>query len=250
MKNPFKDHFSQQAQDYARYRPGYPDALFRYLAESAPATDLAWDAGTGSGQAAVGLARHFRAVVATDPSASQIQNAEPAPHVDYRVEPAERSSLQDRSADLITVGQALHWFDLDAFYREVRRVARPSALVAVWTYGLMDCAPEVDRCVRRFYSEIVGPYWPPERSLVESGYRDIPFPFTPVQAPPFAMEAQWDLEELLGYLGTWSAARRFMEECGRDPRQQIAGGLGDAWGSPRMKRRIQWPLSLRLGRVN
>lgn len=245
----FKDHFSRQAADYARYRPGYPDRLFAYLAQTAPGTGLAWDVGTGSGQAAVGLARHFRTVVASDPSAGQLQNAQAHPGVEYRVEPAEHSSLGDHSADLVTVGQALHWFDLDSFYREVRRVAAPAGLLAVWTYGLMDCTPEVDRCVRRFYSETVGPYWPPERALVESGYRDIPFPFAPVPAPPFAMEAQWDLGELMGYLGTWSATRRYIEERGSDPRQPIADELSAAWGSPRMKRRIQWPLSLKLGCV-
>ncbi len=247
--NSFKDHFSAQAADYVRFRPRYPAALFAYLAEQAPGRRLAWDCATGNGQVAEGLAAHFDAVVATDASASQVAQAPRLANVAFRVEPAEASSLADASVDLVTVGQALHWFGLDRFYAELRRVGRPGALVAAWCYSLLCCDPEVDRVLLRYYREVVGPYWPADRAKVESGYRELPFPFAPVAAPELALEADWDLAELTGYLGTWSAAQRYREARGRDPREEIAASLAQAWGSPGRKRRIEWPLHFRVGRT-
>jgi len=245
----FKDHFSAQAADYARFRPRYPAALFEFLASRAPGCRLAWDCATGNGQVAEGLAPHFQSVVATDGSASQIAQAPRLSNVEFRVEPAESSSLADASVDLVTVGQALHWFDLEGFYAEVRRVARPGALVAAWCYNLLSCDPELDREVLHFYREVVGPYWTADRVKVERGYRDLPFPFAPVDAPELALEAEWDFNELIGYLGTWSAAQRYREARGADPREAIAADLAAAWGSPGGKRRIEWPLHFRIGRV-
>ncbi|HSD59906.1 MAG TPA: class I SAM-dependent methyltransferase [Burkholderiales bacterium] len=247
--NTFKDHFSAQAADYARYRPRYPAALFEFLASRAPYRRLAWDCATGNGQVAGGLAPHFQAVMATDASASQIAQAARLPNVEFRVEPAESSSLADASVDLVTVGQALHWFDLEGFYAEVRRVARPGALVAAWCYNLLSCDPAVDRVVLHYYRDVVGPYWSADRVKVERGYRDLPFPFDPVNAPELGLEADWDLAEFTGYLGTWSAAQRYREARGADPREAIAAGLAAAWGSPGEKRRIEWPLHFRIGRA-
>lgn len=245
----YKDHFSAQAADYARYRPHYPAELFRWLADAAPGRSLAWDCATGNGQVAAGLALHFSAVMASDASAEQLRQAPALPGVTYRVEPAERSTLGDASADLVTVGQALHWFDLERFYRETRRVLRPGGLVAAWCYNLLSCEPEVDRAVGRFYREVVGPYWPADRAKVEHGYRDLPFPFEPVAPPDLALHADWDLERLLGYLGTWSASQRYRAERGADPLQEIAEPLAAAWGSPERRRRIKWPLHFRVGTV-
>lgn len=245
----FKDHFSAQAADYARYRPRYPAALFEFLASRSPGRMLAWDCATGNGQVAEGLAPRFQAVVATDGSASQISQAPRLANVEFRVEPAESSSLADDSVDLVTVGQALHWFDLDRFYTEVRRVARPQALVAAWCYNLLSCDPDVDRVVVHYYRDVVGSYWTADRAKVERGYRDLPFPFEPVDAPELALEAEWDLSELAGYLGTWSSAQRYREALGRDPREEIEASLAAAWGSPGEKRHIEWPLHFRLGRA-
>ncbi|MGH8214998.1 MAG: class I SAM-dependent methyltransferase, partial [Rhodanobacteraceae bacterium] len=131
----FKDHFSGHSDLYAKARPHYPDALFAWIAGEAPARGCVWDAGCGNGQASVALARHFERVAATDPSERQIGQAVADPRVEYRAEPAEHTSLAGQSADAVTVAQALHWFDLDAFVPEVRRVCKPGALFAAWSYA-------------------------------------------------------------------------------------------------------------------
>lgn len=244
----FKDYFSLQAADYAQYRPHYPLSMYDYLAEIAPARDIAWDCATGNGQVAMGLASHFAQVVATDASASQIDSAIPRANVEYRVEPAEATRIPDGSVDLITVGQALHWFDLDKFYREVRRVAKPGGIIAVWCYGGSRFGAGIDEVFRRYYHDIVGPFWPPERKLIEQGYGTIPFPFEQLPTPGFSMEAYWDMRELLGYLGTWSATQLYIKSRGSDPRELIVEDLQHAWGSPGSKRRIQWPLHMKIGR--
>jgi len=244
----FKDHFSAHAEAYARSRPGYPPALFAHLAALAPSRQLAWDCATGNGQVAIGLAQHFERVMATDASAAQIGHAFPNDRIAYRVEPAEATSLAAASVDLVTVGQALHWFDLDRFYAEARRVLRSGGVIAAWCYGRCTIAPDLDAVVDRFYAEIVGPFWPPERVFVESGYATLPFPFAGVPMPTFSMQADWTADELIAYLGTWSATRRFEAEHGRDPRDEIAEPLINAWGSRHARRRIQWPLSFLVGR--
>jgi SAM-dependent methyltransferase len=249
MATAFKDHFSGHAGSYARHRPTYPPALYAWLAELAPARDAAWDCGTGSGQAAVALAAHFATVTATDPSAEQVAHAAPHPRVRYAVAPAEASGLADASADLVTVAQALHWFDLPAFYAEARRVLGPGGVLAAWSYDLMHVAPEVDVVVRRLYLDVVGPYWPPERALVEDGYRGIPFPFAEVEPPPLEMSAAWALDDLVGYMGTWSATQRFRAATGADPVAEHLPELRAAWGDPAAVRGVRWPLGIRVGRA-
>ncbi len=245
----FKDHFSARAATYAQFRPTYPPALLRWLAESAPARRRAWDCATGNGQAAVALAEHMAEVVATDASAQQVAAAAPHPRVRYRVEPAEASSLDPASVDLITVAQALHWFDHARFAAEVHRVARPGALVAAWCYALAYVTPEVDRVMEHLYVDLVGPYWPPERLILERGYADVPFPFEPVEVPAFAMEAEWSLGALEGYLRSWSASTRYEADHGKDPVAQVHGLLAEVWGAPDTLRTVRWPLAMRAGRV-
>lgn len=244
----FQDHFSALAADYASFRPHYPEVLFAWLAQQAPARNLAWDCATGSGQAALGLAAHFARVIATDASAEQIANARRNPRVDYAVAPAEDSGLAAQSVDLITVAQALHWFDLERFYAEVRRVLRPGGVLAVWTYNVLRTDNNaVNALVDHLYSEVLGPWWPLERRLVENGYRDLPFPFAELATPSFAMRTEWALPHLLGYLRTWSAVKRYREACGTDPVATIADALTAAAGACD-RLRVEWPLALRVGR--
>jgi len=242
----FKDHFSKQAADYAKFRPRYPQKLFEYLGSVAPNRGLAWDCGTGNGQAAVGLATVFDRVIATDASEKQIANARSHERVEYRVTRAEKSDLESASIDLIMVAQALHWFDLDRFYDEVRQVVKPDDVLAASAYNLLRVQPAIDEVVNRYYYEVVGPFWPPERELVEN-FADLPFPFHEIDPPKFEMTAQWNLDHLIGYLRTWSSTQRFMAANGADPLEQIIDELRRAWGNPQEVRTVLWPLILRLG---
>lgn len=245
----FKDYFSGHASDYRVFRPAYPQELFTFLASTTPRRDLVWDCGTGNGQAAIALAEHFAKVFATDASADQVKNAEQHPRVVYAVAPAEKCPLPDHSVDLVTVAQALHWFDFDKFYSEVRRVCRPGGLLAVWTYDLHTVNPTVDVVLDRLQTDYVGPYWPPDRNWVNARYRTIPFPFPEVQAPQFKMTAEWDLPRMLGYINTWSATKAFVKANGFDPLERLAGDFTTAWGDPATVRTVRWEFTLRLGRV-
>jgi SAM-dependent methyltransferase len=245
----FKDHFSTQSADYTRYRPSYPPDLFRWLASLTTAHDTSWDCGCGNGQAAIGLAPYYHLVIATDPSRQQIEQAQTHERIRYGVATAEDSGLDAHSVDLIVVGQALHWFDFDRFYKEVRRVGRPDGVIAAVSYGEIQVEGPANGIVSRFYHEIIGPYWPPERRYVDDHYATIPFPFPEISAPQFAMEINWNLEHLAGYLGTWSAVKEYRRQPGNDHLDIMAKELNAAWGDPRQERRIRWPLALRVGRI-
>lgn len=245
----FADHFSGVSAAYAAFRPRYPDGLIDFLAQVTPAHDTAWDAGTGSGQAAVGLARHFRSVIATDASRSQIEHATPDPRVSYRVSPAEASGLDAASVDLVTAAQALHWFDRPRFWTEARRVLRARGVIAVWTYVLFEIAPPIDAIVRRFYSDVVGPFWPPERRITEERYQTVEFPFAEFAAPNFVIEQPLTLDEVAGYIRTWSATRAFVKERGQDPVGGLLDELAPVWGSSLHSRLARWPVAMRIGRV-
>lgn len=244
----FKDHFSGHAAVYRAARPRYPEALFDWLASIAPARRLAWDAGCGNGQASLALGGRFTQVIATDPSAAQIANAEARANIDYRVEPAEQSSLADGSVDLAIVAQALHWFDVDAFHAEVRRVLRPGGVIAEWSYADCTVSADVDAHKDRLYHDLVGPYWPAERALVENGYRSLPFPFEAVEAPAFDMTLDWNVDAFLAYLRSWSASQRHLEASGHDAVALVEPVIRTAWGGA-TTRRVRWALRLRCGRA-
>jgi SAM-dependent methyltransferase len=250
MADNFKDLFSAQSEGYAKYRPHYPPALFSYLAELAPSRDLAWDCGTGNGQAAVELAQHFGRVIATDPSTKQLTSAMGHPKVDYRPARAEQSGLDDLSAQLITVAQAFHWFRQEEFFQEVRRVAEPGGVLAVWCYELAVVEPEIDRVVLRLYRDILGAFWDEGRRLVEEGYRNEKLPFSELTPPVFDMRVEWDLAEFTGYLNTWSAVQKYRERLGGDALALIADELRECWGDPSTKRPVGWPLALRVFQVS
>lgn len=245
----FEDQFSRQASEYARYRPGYPDELFEWLSGVAPGNRLAWDCGTGNGQAAIGLANRFEQVIATDASSVQIAHAKEHPRVSYRVAPAEDSGIPSGTVDLVTVAQAAHWFEFDRFYAEVGRVLRPGGVIAVWTYNVTHVTPEIDALIGQIYFEILGPYWSPRIEYVNSLYRTLPFPFEEIEAPQFELTAFWRQEDLIGYISSWSATQRYMAEQGIHPIEEIRGELDRAWGNPTDMRRVLWPLSMRVGKV-
>lgn len=243
------DHFSAGAECYARHRPRYPAALFDRIAAGAPARRTAWDCGTGNGQAAVALAARFDRVVATDASVHQLGTARRTAAVHYVASTAEAAPLASSSVDLVTVAQAAHWFVLDAFYEEVRRVCQPGALLALWTYGLCRVSPEVDERIAWFYREVVGSYWPPERAWVDGGYRDLPFPFETVAIAAPDIECEWKLADLAGYVSTWSAVKRYRDARGQDPVSVLlVPALRPLWPEAE-PRRVSWPLALRAGRV-
>jgi ubiquinone/menaquinone biosynthesis C-methylase UbiE len=249
VSDSFHDHFSDVAARYADFRPRYPEALFNYLATLAPRTSLVWDCAAGNGQATVGLAGHFDRVIATDASSEQIASATRHPRIEYRVATAENSGLADGSIGMVTVAQAVHWFNFDRFYAEVRRVLVPDGVLALWAYGINQVEGEaVNALAQNYYANIVGPYWPPERALVEEGYRTIPFPFHEIRPPTFHMETRWTLDQLLGYFSTWSATSRFIKATGQNPLVPLRKELANVWGDANSIRAITWPLSLRVGR--
>lgn len=250
MSPSFHDHFSGVANRYADFRPQYPTELLDFLATLVPREATVWDCACGNGQASVGLAERFARVVATDASEQQIASATAHPRIEYRVAPAEESGLSDRSVGLVTVAQAAHWFDFERFYAEVKRVLAPGGIIAVWAYGICVVeGEEVDRISRGFYAETVGPYWPPERALVEAGYRTIPFPFAEITPPEFRMEVKWTLEQLLGYFSTWSATNRYIKATGQNPLEPLAAQMKRVWGDVETLRSVVWPLAVRIGRM-
>ena len=245
----FKDLFSERAALYAAYRPFYPDALFDFAAGLTAEHHVALDCGTGNGQAAIGLAARFERVVATDPSAAQIHNATEHARIEYRVAAADASGLQEHSANLVTAAQALHWFDAESFFAEAKRVLVDDGAIAVWGYGdpILD-SEALHQTLHAFNRGMLEPFWSPERSLLLNGYQDIAFPFEEVPAPKLELKMRWNLPELAGYLRTWSATARYVEENGTDPVIDVEKSLAVHWGGPSTKRLIRWPLYIRAGR--
>ena len=246
---PFKDHFSEIAAAYAAHRPSYPAALIDFLARLAPERRLAWDAGCGSGQLSVLLAGRFDRVVATDASAEQIARAALHPKVEYRCGPAGVSGLPVGVVDLATAAQAAHWFDLPAYYAEVRRVTRSGGIVALISYGVVTADAAVDAVIQPFYRDVLASYWPPERRHVDDGYRSLPFPFEELATPACEIRLDWRLEDLVGYVGTWSAVWALERAEGPGPLASFHRELAHAWGAPATARTVRWPLALRVGRV-
>jgi SAM-dependent methyltransferase len=246
MTGGFKDHFSDRAAGYAVYRPHYPPALASCLAGIAPGRETAWDAGCGSGQLSTLLGDHFQRVIATDASDAQIALAAPHPRVEYRVERAERTSIADASVDLVTVAQAAHWLDLPGFYKEARRVGRTGAVVALVAYGRTGIEPAIDEVMDRFHIVTLGKWWPAERVHPETGYRLLDFPFDELDTPDLEMEERWTVDDLIGYVSTWSAVRAMESAEGPVAFEDFTRELREVWGQAGA-RRVTWPLAIRAG---
>ncbi len=245
----FNDHFSGHAQAYASARPSYPEQLFEYLGSECEHHDLVWDCATGNGQAAVSLAKTFKRVIATDGSAEQVGQAQPANNVEYRQMTAEQSLLEKNSCDLITVAQALHWFDTDVFFDNAKACLKPNGVLAAWCYGVHEINGPVDAVVEKLYEEILGEYWPPERRLVENHYDDIRFPFATCYTRHFVMTREWNLQQLCAYFTSWSALQRYKKQNGSDPLELVSEDLRNAWGvNSENTHTVNWPLTVRLAR--
>jgi SAM-dependent methyltransferase len=242
----FSDHFSGVAASYATYRPQYPASLFDWLASVCQRHEVAWDCACGSGQASRPLASHFDLVVGTDASPTQVAAAEAVETTRFVVAESERVPLAGRTVDLVSVAQALHWFAGESFYREVRRVVRPRGVFAAWTYGMPRMvSDDAERVVHEFIDGPLGPFWPPEIRMVLDGYATIDLPFEELDAPAFEMKVEWKLEGFLGFVRTWSAVGRYVEE--RVPR--LAAELEELWGSEEDVLPVSYRLDLRAGRV-
>ncbi len=244
-----KNYFSSASAQYARYRPSYPMVLIEALANISPAQNIALDCGCGTGQLSILLAKRFNQVIATDASLTQIQNAQPCKGVTYRVAVAENSDLPDASVDIITVAQAAHWLDLEKFYKEVQRVSKPNAVIALITYGVLHIEGHLNMLMQHFYHQTIAAYWPSERRHVDNGYCNLNFPFKEIKLPQFSIEAWWSIDELIGYINTWSAIQVARDNQQQDIIQSFYEELTQQWGDPNLPKKISWPLSLRVGHV-
>lgn len=243
-----KDNFSKQSADYAKFRPHYPDALIEYVVSFVKERTMALDIATGNGQVAQKLAPHFKTVYATDISEKQLANALAASNIIYKQEPAENTGFNHHQFDLITVAQAIHWFQFDGFYKEIDRILKPGGVFAVLGYGLFSTNPDSDKIIGDFYRNIVGPYWDTERKYLDEMYETIPFPFAEVETQKFSNHFTWSFEQLAGYLETWSATQHYKNETGRNPIDLIRADLKKSWESS--DKAVTFPLLLRIGTRN
>lgn len=241
-----KDLFSDHAKIYAAFRPDYPEALYRFIFKHLAGRSLAWDCATGNGQVAKRLAREFATVYATDISANQLQEAEVTPNIIYSVTAAEMTTFPSYHFDLVTVGQALHWIDTDKFFAEVKRVAKPGSLLAVWGYNLLNVSPEIDPLLKDFYSNTVGPYWDSARKLLEDEYQSITFPFEQIPTPGFQIVLNWTLDHFAGYLTSWSATQNFIKTRKENPVSHFIESIAPQW---QKARNVTFPVFMRLGKV-
>lgn len=244
----YKDNFSKQAKVYAQFRPTYPRELFKFLIGLTDEHKLAWDSGTGNGQTAVNLVDYYEKVYATDPSREQIKNAIPHHRIIYRVENSENpSAIEDNSVDLITVAQAIHWFDFEKFYTQVKRVLKPNGIIAVWAYGIPTINESIDIIIKNFHDNVVGEFWLPENKLIEKEYATIPFPFEEIKTPDFFIKKQATLSELIGHLRSWSATQKYIDNYNDNPMDPLMQKLQEHWNN--IKKEITWKLILKVGKL-
>ncbi len=248
MAMQFKDHFSKQSDTYVKFRPTYPDEIFSFLASLCPEHNLAWDCATGNGQAANGLTKYFKRIIATDASETQLSNAMQNEKIEYKNALAEDSGIPSVSVDLITVAAAVHWFDHDKFYKEVNRVLKPNGVIAAWTYNNPTVNPAVDAVMEKLHQGVLREYWPKESWLVINRYKDIPFPFERIQTPDFYCTKQMDLEGMEGHYLSWSATQRYIDATGKNPVDEVRKELTQAWGNPSEVKTVTWHLTFLVGR--
>jgi len=242
-----KDLFSSHANQYAAFRPTYPKELYDFIFSHVTSFTTAWDAGTGNGQVARYLSKRFEKVIATDLSAKQLENAYQAENIFY-FQTKETNMFASQRFDLVCIAQAIHWFDREKFYAEVKRVAKPETVIAVWGYGLLSINSEIDMLIKDFYKNVIGPYWDEERKLIDEEYKTISFPFSEIKTPEFAFSFQWTIAELQGYLNTWSSVQKYIiMENQSNPVGKLIDKIRPLWTLEKME--VKFPLFLRLGKV-
>ncbi len=242
-----KDNFSKQSDLYSKFRPGYPKQLFNFLIPLVPEKKIAWDCGTGNGQVAVKLSQYFKEVYATDISASQINNAVTKSNIFYSVGNAEETLFADDTFDLITIAQAIHWFDFIFFYNEVKKTLKAGGIVAAIGYDVFRINKEIDFLIHEFYRKTTGSYWDIERKYIDRHYTTIPFPFKEIETPDFLMNYNWEFNQVIGYLNTWSAVQHYIRKNNENPVVKFSEQLKKAWGNVG-KRKISFPVFMRVGR--
>lgn len=245
------DHFSSTSREYSFSRPTYPDVLYRFLNDITPNKDMAWDCATGNGQAAIGLCKYFKNVIASDASKGQLEHRFNRNNIMYEMFPAEKADIQDNSVDLITVAQAAHWFDLDRFYKEVTRISKSNGVLAIWSYGMHKIDNDIDKISEKLNvgGDILGRYWPRETDYVKEDYKTIPFPFIEISSPKFEMTVNWNLDDLVCYMQTWSAVKRFSTEKKFNPLNLIMDELESLWRERDKRKVVKWAINLRVGKI-
>lgn len=240
--------FSLESDQYARFRPTYPTELINLIVSLAPQKFIAWDVACGNGQLTLELSNHFETVIATDVSKEQIAMAPQKANIDYRVEPSENTSIDTTSVDLITVSQAIHWFNFDQFYNQVRKVIKPNGILALIAYILPTITPEIDIVIKEFYNGTLNGYWDERRKFIEEEYTTIPFPFEEVKLPSYFIEQQWKREDLIGYLSTWSAVKKYKQNTSTDPIAIVADKINSIWGENEIID-VRTPLITKIARI-
>lgn len=244
-----KDKFSKQSEAYKKYRPTYPNEFYKELLQLTHGRNDCWDCGTGNGQVALELSAHFKRVYATDISKNQIANAPKRDNIIYGVERAERSDFEDDQFDLITVAQALHWFDFDGFNIEMKRVAKNGAVLGIWGYGLLRIEKSIDGLIDHFYKEIVGPYWNSERNHVDNAYQSISLDFEEIELKKqYHITVNWTLKELEGYFNSWSSVQNYITENTENSTPAVIEEIHEYWKKDTAKE-IKFPIFTRIGRI-
>lgn len=239
-----KDLFSAQSELYQQARPTYPQSLIDSLIQQLKGFDRAWDCGAGSGQLTRLIAPYFQQVIATDLSQNQLDQAPALSNVSYLQQAAEQCTFPDQYFDLITVAQAIHWFDFEKFYAQVKRTLKADGLFAVIGYGLLTLEDAFlnDR-LQQLYHQTLNGFWDAERRYIDEQYQSIPFPFQDIPMPQFQIELHWTGQQLWDYLQTWSAVQHYQDHM----RVSALADLQDIL-LIRQPMRVTFPLLLRVGR--
>jgi len=240
--------FAIESEQYARFRPTYPTELVELIVSLSPNLYSAWDVACGNGQLTHELSKYFEHVIGTDISQEQLDIAIKNENIQYKVESSAQSSLEKNSIDLITVAQAIHWFEFDSFYTEVKRVAKPDAIIAILGYELLSISKEIDDCIIDFYTKTLNGYWDERRKYIDEQYSTIPFPFEEMKIPHYSCKLQWNREDLLGYLSTWSAVKKYMKDTGNDAIEIIKPHIYSMW-EVNQERKVTIPIITKIARI-